>query len=569
MSVNLNMLKATDLERTLRGTIYSRYKSVIDNYILSKLKNEGTNFDVPIVQVVLGESSGLKKALLDLYDKKMSFEDTSGISEEIKLLQASVFDSLVVGVNVEKGGEFAIYTANMNTIFSTDSNSKFAIEKTVELNRQGIINAVRMDIEYTTEEGFTYKPVSLNKNTNLKTFDMDKGEGRFLLVPYIVIQRSMVFFKSMLDDRRILEVKQSLGDVVKTRYITTREDALAHYSDNKEFVKSLSPEYFPLKCFFYAPVLGAPSTTLGKTRIDIINIDEVRSVSKPKVEKAKNGINALVVDSVVQSELEKLRVENTDEYIRVVCSLPRIRDFIPDVDSIEPSVLGVVKYLHSLHEKDYEKAIAVINAHVNISDRSSSLGKVINTFENVDVSSLDNDLLKSMLKDGVYKIIIRKKNCEYSSMVVSNNKDILKMVYGDDYFGKYESLGTRLYKLESMIESSISISDYYDNKGNTAEKEYEMMGDIYEALTYCGFNSDSATVKEVFEIMITDLHDKNHHDRLAELFSEGKSKKPVRKSASSNVILARKLFASATSEGVEDYYRYIDISKIVSMYKLG
>ena len=59
MSVNLNMLKATDLERTLRGTIYSRYKSVIDNYILSKLKNEGTNFDVPIVQVVLGESSGL------------------------------------------------------------------------------------------------------------------------------------------------------------------------------------------------------------------------------------------------------------------------------------------------------------------------------------------------------------------------------------------------------------------------------------------------------------------------------------------------------------------------------
>lgn len=548
--VDLGTMRATDLEKSLKSTIYSKYRKVMDNFILSNLKKESTNFSIPIVQALVEGGSQLEKELLNLYDRKTSIEDTSGISDEIKVLQASVFDGLVVGVNIEKGGETAIYTANMGTIFGLDSESKFSFEKTVDLNRQGIVNAMRIDIEYTSQEGFSFKPVSLNKNTNLKVVNLETGEGRFLLVPYIAIQRAMAFFKDMLDDKRVLEVKQILGDVVKTRYITTREEALVKYCDNEEFARTLKPDYFPLKGFFYAPVLGAPSTTIGKTRIDLISIDDIRSVTKPKVEKARDGLSSLITDSVVQSELVRLSVEDENRYCNLMIRLPHISEYIEDVGSTVPNTVGVMKYLHSLKEGDYMDAVLEIDKETNTIDRSNALLKVLTSFDKVDKDSFSTENVKSLLKDGIYKFTIRKKNCEYSSMIVTNNEDYLKQLYGEDYFGKYESFGTRLYKFENLIK---------DGK------------DINYALKYCGLSGEDDIQGKVNEIMSTDLLDKNHHDRLAELFdtSDTSTKKTRRSSSNDSIILARKCFASLTGNGSVDYYRYIDLSKVESIYRLA
>lgn len=547
-SPNLEKLKATELEKTLKGTIYSKHRKVMDDYIMGNLQKEGSNFSIPIVQALIESGSTLEKKLLNLYHEKTAFCDTSDISDEMKLLQASAFDSLVVGVNVEKDGEIAIYTANVNTIFSTDVESKFTLEKTVELNRQGIVNAVRIDIEYTSEEGFTFKQVSLNKNTNLKVVDLDTGEGRFLLVPYIAFQRAMVFFKSMMDDKRILEVTQDKGGN-KVRYITTRLDTLAKFSDSKGFVEGLKPSYFPLKGFFYAPVLGAPSTTIGKTRVDLISISEVRSVTNPKVEKANGSLSSMVMLATIQSELSSIKSSDDERYHSIVMKLPNIRKYITDVDSCIPGVNVVMSYIRSLDSKGYEEVVSVLNSNISgIIARSDALIGNITGYRKEDISKYSAYSLKELLKSRIVKFVIRKKNCEYSTIVGTNNTRLLEMMYGKDYFSKYESLGSKLYMLEDMIDGGSSIKD---------------------ALIYCMGESNPDLEAQVISIMGINDPTSSTHERLANLFGENTGKKSIRSSASSDVILVRKCFAYLSDEGSVDFYRYLDMSKVEEMYILG
>jgi len=543
----LSKMRATELDKLLGNNIYKKYRKVMDAYIIDNLKNDG-EFSIPIIQTLVEESSPLGKHLIELYDRKILLDRAKGISNEMKILQASAFDGLVVGVNIAKGGELAIYTANTDVIFGIDSESKFSMDKTFELNEQGIVNAVRIDIEYTSEDGFDYKVVSLNKNTNLQIVDEETGKGRFFLVPYIAIQRSMAFFEEYLKDGRTMEVIQDVEGLMKVRYISTKVTELEKYCDSKEFVKTLKPEFFPLKGFFYAPVLGASSLTTGRTKIDLVNVSKVSLVSKPKVEKADKVVENLIVESTIQKALVSLYNSDLEEYSRLVEKLPKRSKFFDDMSDM-PSPVVLMKYYHQLRGADLDKFYKVVSPYMVETDYGV-LQESINMCEEVHLDGIGVDEVKKMLKQGIYKINIRKKDCRYSSMIVSNNEEILKKFYGDDYFGLYESLGTRLYKLEDMVFDGIDLS---------------------EALDYCGFPSDRETVKDVQEVLKSNEVERSQHERLAEIFkSEDTVGKGVRKSSSnSNIILVRKCFASLGSNGAIDFYRYLDVSKVVSIFRIG
>lgn len=540
---DLNYLKSTELEKTLGKTIYSRCKKVMDNYIMENLKQG--SFSIPIVQALVGTSKTLEKNLIELYDRKI-LVDTSHISDEIKVLQASAFDGLLIGVNLEKGGTTGIYTANPNAIFNFDNESKFSIDKTLELNENGIINAVRIDVEYlNSEEKFSFKPVSLNKNTNLQVADIDTMEGRFLLIPYIAFQRSLAFFKEMLDDGRTLKVTMEQGGMLKERYISAKSSELAKYCDSKEFAESLKPEYFPLKGFFYAPVLGASSLTLGRTRVDLIDICKVESTTKPKVSKAENPVDEMLRDSVAEMILTDIEKYDTDTYADIVSKMPK-KDKVFGAMQDAPSVVSIMRYMRQLSPSDKEKALKLIPG---FDDAVSEYKGVLNKCEYLDASKYKPEEIKELLKSGVYKFIIRKNDCMYSSMTITNDENILRSIYGKDYFKRYESLGVRLYKLESMVEHN----------------------SVEDSLAYCGFETDSDTISNVISVLGTNDPQKSTHERLADVLGDsGSTRKQVRKSTSNDsLVLARTCFAIEGADKSSDYYKYIDISKVVSMCRLA
>lgn len=550
--VNLDSLKSAELEKRLGKTIYNGYKNLMREYIAKGLRNGGY-FSVPVIQSLVDEKSALGKKLIDLYDRKIILDGDTYISNEMKILQASAFDGLVVGINTEKANDWGIYTANTGVIFGLDSGSKFDIGKTIEMNQQGIVNAVRIDVTYTSEEGFEYKPVSLNKNTNLKVVDLETGSGRFFLVPYLAIQMSMAFFKEQLDDGRILEVLQEKDGLNKIRYISTRPNILAKYTDSKEFAESLKAEYFPLKGFFYAPVLGAGSLSVGRTRIDVVDVAKVGVTSNPKVASVpQDSLDVLVVESTLQKYLVEL-YEDIEKYASLVSELPKVHEYF-DVMNDTPNPVTIMKYYHQLGKKENERFWKVIlNSNSEFMKEAHNCKALMTNVEYLDVKKYSNEDIKNMLKNGIYKFIIRKKDCEYSSMVVTNNEECLKKLYGDDYFGKYESLGARLYKLEEMV-----------SKNNSPKA-------VKEALAYCNLEKEGvAADKEVIKVLSSHDPKKSTHERLAEIFkSEDIVGKGVRKSSTGDSILVRKCFASLNGSGAVDYYRYLDISKVVSMVRLG
>ena len=94
---------------------------------------------------------------------------------------------------------------------------------------------------------------------------------------------------------------------------------------------------------------------------------------------------------------------------------------------------------------------------------------------------------------------------------------------------------------------------------------------IKDALSYCGFERNTETDDIIRGILSNPKPDKTNHERLAEVFKkEDSTGKAVRKSSSNpNSILVRKCFASLGGDGAIDFYRYLDINKVVSMYRIG
>lgn len=543
----LESLKMSSLEEKVKKSIFGRYSKVIDGYIADSLRYGGSeNFCIPVIQGIVNRSPRLASELLALYDRKFPVGSNSDICDDIKILQASVLDGLVVGINVDKPNDFQVYTANIGAIFGVDYESKFNIDKALELNRRGVVHAVRVDVEYTSEEGFNYKIVSLNKNTCLRIAGVGFSDGKYYLVPYGVIQRSMVFFKEMLDDKRILEVKQEKGGLIKSRYISCNEGVLARYCDSKEFVKSLKPSYFPLKGFFYAPVLGASSLSVGCTRVDLLDVFSVRGVTSVKGVKAcEGGIDAFIKESCIIGELNRLYNDDLDGYKALLGKLPNRSNNL-NVDSV-PVPAVIIKYYHGLSEADRNKVDSLFDGL----DRSvASKKEVFTRCDECDPRGYNIGAIKEALNGGIYKFHIRKKDCTYSVVTVTNNRDILKKLYGYDYFAKYESFGVRVsrlaYYLGECKRSVYSVGDW---------------------LRECGFE-DSLAVNKKVNMLADEYSGDALRDALVDFLGDGNRKERTR-SSNDNVVLGRVCLASLSSKGASDFYRSIDLSKVVSMYRIG
>lgn len=545
------ILQCSSLEARLRNSIFERHYKVMDSYIGNNLKKGASNFGIPTVQTLIEGNEELEQELINLYYSKFPRESTEGIDYEIKLLQACALDGLIVGINTEKDGDYQIYTANIGTIFGIDNDSKFNLEKTLELNRKRIVHAVRVDIDYTSEEGFSYKLVTLNKNTNLHIVDLDTFVGRFHIVPYVAIQRSMAFFKDMLNNKKVLKVEQDKGEMNKIRYITDDVNILGKFCDNEEFAKSLKSAFYPLKGFFYAPVIGANSLSSGVTRIDLLNVERVTNATNLSsvITKPVNAISNLVRTSCIYSILNNMYEYDIESYIEFIDNLPSndiLSGAVYDVDKGAPEPKTIISYLNSL---DPAERGVVENSIPGLGWEIAQRSEILTKYEKLNISDYTVSDIRNMLNSGVYKFVIQKKDCHYSAITVTNNPNVLKALYGNDYFAKHESLGVRLNRLQSYLED------------NPYSEDSTMIEDW---LRYCGFSTEESIVDKVQLLWGTGKIGVSLRSELLDLLGTRKSKKTTKRTSyNEELILSRVL------PGSLDFYRYIDINKVIAMYRLG
>lgn len=536
-------VRSTQLEQSLSSTIVADYVSAIDNNYVSLLQSKGENIMIPsldyFMDVLAPESRG---RFVDLYNRTMGLEDgVENIPDEVKAVQGALFDGLCFGYDTSNDS-VALYTMNFDLLMNDLGISRDMTAMCMRSNIIGQFKGFRIDVEYNVgPETFDFKAVNHRKVLDNETV---------IFIPYIACVRLMKMIESFLSSGAVLKVKQDYNGTDKTRYITRNESVLAKFCDSPEAVKGLEPSFFPLKAFFYAPVLGAPSTTAMVTNVKLFNLCEVKKIKADRVSalgisKPTDPMRSIVEDRVFAQNMSSLVMNNPYAAAKVVDNLPKGTEFFSKIDNVSQIYESVFsKYLHGLSDKEREEAIAAVpNVSEEVQNIMSvfegSKGRVLDRSEYENLYSL-----KELLRNHVCRFIIRKKDCSLSSMLGTNNKQILSKVYGEDYFAAYESAGARLYRVLDEVDSGKDIVSALADYGFHCNKDvaYELL-EKYKAATANGREISDEFRKEAADLL---------------------GFKTRASSTSETAVMFRSLNGIITEDGVMEYYKNIDPSKVVN-----
>lgn len=536
-------VRSTELEARLGTTIMGGYVNEIDNFFKSIFGQE-KNVSLPTLGYLFEIIPELKEKMISKYNMEMGLEKgVEDIPEDLKASQGALLDGLCFGYDVNEtdpSKQYALYTLNFKllTDMGVDSIDKPGL--CMKQNEKGLVKGYRIDVEYnSTPESFSFKAVN-----HRKAIDDDK---EVLLIPYLAVLRLMLIIENFINSGMVLKLSQDLEGLEKVRCVTTNRKVLKAFSDSPDVVDSLESAFFPLRAFFYAPVIGAPSTTAMVTNINLFALDEMKKLRSMKdiralgVEKSENPVYDVMLDVSISTSLMKIKSENPERFVELLKGLPKSDKYLNITENGE-GIGGatISKYLHSLKNKEKNAVLKKIPE----AQKKMEVLKDVGT-ESRSATSEELKNLKSVLRTSLCKILIRKKDCKLSTVFGTNSPNILQSVYGKDYFAQYEGFNLRFDRL----------------------LRYLSMGRPVEiALKENGFQNDEDILKKIEEITKAGAVDKESFAEALKTAVAEREGVKTRAKSSTNNILVRLLNAYITEDGtVEDYYRFVDESKIISV----
>ena len=474
--VHKNLMKTRQFQQDIVNMVVDKY--------LGDLKTG--NINIPSVQSLAEEYPEYAESMIRLYDGTFGlFDHVDEIPNAIKIAQAAVIDSFCYFYNVGDNTLGGICTLNTVILGQESILDQKVLKKAFTLNTEGRIHSLRVDFDfsYYSTEDVAYKTVA-----HKAVLD----EDNIVLVPYVAGYRFCRLIAGFLEKEFIIGVKQTLGDgSSKVRLITECQKHLTNYCDDPKACEGLTSEYYPTQGYFYAPVLGAPSTTAMKTRINIFyvsNITRITSYEKCRslgIQKCKDPIKELCLETAILSTMGDLKIKNPDKYDEVISKLPDVgimgESFNGDV-----GILNLSNYLHTATQGIKTKMLKLIPGAQHALDVRLAV-----TSGSPDSSlTVTADNLRQLARTGVLKIVWKKSNGMYSSIIGTNSPEILRKVYGKDYMGNYESFGVRIRNMEDEMEAlgmplDIALEQYgFDKSIAPQVKERLQSGENIESAMY-------------------------------------------------------------------------------------
>lgn len=546
---NISVVKATQLELRMNTTIINRYSGEIMNYVLSKITSTNGHIGMPTLHFFLDTFSDVRAKYEEMYISKMQGQKGyEQVDVDTMVAQGFLFDSLCFVFDSQKN-TYSLATMNFELLYDLDIEYDM-LKQVAMKNKQGFVKAYRIDVEYCNDDKeFTFKAV------NPRDFDIDENkldtqEGkRFFIVPYTYVMFYMKAVEALLKKGYTLRVHQSLSGIEKIRLITTNQEILSKYCDMPEATKGLTAKFFPLKGFFYAPSIGAPSTSAMVTNINLFDTTVIKN-SLPNdfktynITKPSDAVGDMIAEGLIINKLMTLKAEDIGDFYYIIENLPAKRYFAADAENISDG--DIAKYLHSLSDFSKKRVYSMLGIEKELARRRAIIGngrqmtaKEINDIENT-------------FKNGICRVIIQKKDCRLSAVMGTNNKVILQKIYGNPL--KYESFAHRFYILLNWLS---------DEGSNLSDDS------INEELKYLGLGYGSEGIKAVNAYLSTDRNDideENLKGALADII--GVSLKRSNAQVSTNKVSTNVLVRTLTARLDEnhnpvDYYKYIDKSKII------
>lgn len=527
------------------GTPFSLVKQEIAQLLTSSIGLK-KDLSIPTINMLVNAKQGLGQFLLDEFKAHGGADEGKygKVEYQIKLWQGALLSSLVVGYH-KPSGKWALYTASEKFISAINPSQEFSIDKIYDKNVEGILHALRVDIEYTSKDEVQAKLTRLTVKTNIVA-------NEYILVPMESFVVLTEIIKNSLAKGDLLFTTQTLGGIRKDRFVTRNALVLEKYSDSKAFAQKVSNEVYPqpLSLKLYCPVVGATSNTTGLTALHLLNIDKLAKIKDNGnlVEVSSFGGNIrMVVITLLTNWLYSTYGEETvgqyNSYVEALVDVIGQKMFLEYVNEIKTpknmpedaiiSLEGATRIIRDLTDEDLQSLWTTYKEKGMVTNNPQELVKLVSEKYNHLGNQISKEDLYSKLSNSLLKVVTTKKDGSFSTMYVTNDSNILARVYGENYLIEFESLGVRI----------------------RMAKEYIGQGELTfdEIMTYLGFNElvgkGAITAKENLEIFENYVANDSGY-------------KPRKSNSNENLVLARRVFGVVEPSGVDGYYCNIDITKI-------
>lgn len=527
------------------GTPFSLVKQEIAQLLTSSIGLK-KDLSIPTINMLVNAKQGFGQFLLDEFKARGGVDEGKygKVEYQIKLWQGALLSSLVVGYH-KPSGKWALYTASEKFIAAINPSQEFSIDKIYEKNVEGILHALRVDIEYTSKDEVQAKLTRLTVKTNIVA-------NEYILVPMESFVVLTEIIKNSLAKGDLLFTTQTLGGIRKDRFVTRNALVLEKYSDSKAFAKKVSNEVYPqpLSLKLYCPVVGATSNTTGLTALHLLRIDKLAKIKDNGnlVEVSSFGGNIrMVVITLLTNWLYSTYGEETvgqyNSYVESLVDVIGQKMFLEYVNEIKTpknmpedaiiSLEGATRIIRDLTDEDLQSLWTTYKEKGMVTNNPQELVKLVSEKYNHLGNQISKEDLFSKLSNGLLKVVTTKKDGSFSTMYVTNDSNILARVYGENYLIEFESLGVRI----------------------RMAKEYIGQGELTfdEIMTFLGFDElvgkGAITAKENLEIFENYIANDSGY-------------KPRKSNSNENLVLARRVFGVVGPSGVDGYYCNIDITKI-------
>lgn len=529
--------------------VLSRYRDYLDGLVsasVNKISDEDRTkiYTIPTFATLCNGDNSIYEAYQNSYKFRFPTSGQYGeLSEEQVAHQGMAVDTPFFAMNLTTG-DFSLYSGNPEHLALFKGGDKFDATKNYEMLKEGIVNAMRLDVKYTNVRGsYDVKSVRL---TNAKSGDRRLHIDNFIFVPITIIDRLILMLTTFMRKGRVVKIVSDEYGTLKENFVSVNPKVLKEYNGHGNPLEFIDFRYVGR---VYVPVVGAPIYSTGLTRIDVSKLDEVTVTRKIDLdlEPADNSMRNLVEDEIFSKYLEAIFMPQYES------TKKDFWDLLILLGSIVPYDANRYGYLRAIRDLEGEARKALWSKlPKNFIQYSEQIGTIFKGYQPY-TGSIEHSVLKRLFREGVYKVVMMKADGSFSSMIITNNVGILKKAYGADYQQRLEHDDFRLGKFYKDIQNGMSEVDSM-NKWNMLEAAY--VKEVYDTevedttgIAYALYE----WAKKNEKIFYDDYADNGNP--VHEFFDE------------SNEITVRKLFVSTGRGG--SFYRKVSLSKIFQISRLG
>lgn len=267
-----------------------------------------------------------------------------------------------------------------------------------------------------------------------------------IFVPFDAVKYATDALHNLLQSR-ILRVR--MGD--KVRDVTLNMEILTsiYGAERAAQLSSFIPDVYTQR--FYVPSVGASKYTAGVTNIKLADIDEVKPVSLADIDLSEVNLDYSMVYDHFRERVDKIpdkKVPDIADAFGLDClnaPADHLRGRLKDLcNEMYPRDIWEIM-------KQYPKVFNTAG-YLKKPSKYGSNYKRLNKPQSIDE-------LNQLLKQGVFKLLITKRNGSFSTIIGTNNRELLKKILGNDYIAKYESQGVRLRYASKLLESGKSVDE--------------------------------------------------------------------------------------------------------------